>query len=185
MSSKKELRLRFRTHRMSMTPEHVQSRSQLICTSLFNRIRKDDYQTIAIFLPIRTFNEPDISPLLKQLQAGNIRMLLPIVDGLSLITVHYEEGMALKKSYGGTSIPETITLIDPSEAELVLVPMLAADKQGYRLGYGKGFYDRFLEDLKSEKWGICFDEEAIDELPFDVHDQKIDAIVTDKRFIWL
>jgi len=63
--------------------------------------------------------------------------------------------------------------------------MLATDRRGYRLGYGKGFYDRYLVDQKAAKWGICFDEEVLDELPIDEHDQKIDAIVTDKRFIWI
>jgi len=113
-SSKQALRLRFRSGRMKLRPEQLHTRSDQICTRLYEQLRRHTYTTVAIFLPIRTFNEPDIAPLLQQLKTDHIRMQLPIEDGKILTTVHYEEGMGLKKSYGGTLIPETLIPVDPN-----------------------------------------------------------------------
>jgi 5-formyltetrahydrofolate cyclo-ligase len=181
---------------MAMSTEDHQLQSEQICNRLLDLIREHKFQTVAIFLSISSFNEPDLTLLLHHLSADGIQLQLPIVEGDQLTTVKYEVGMHLKKSYGGTKVPEIIIPVDPTLAELILVPMLAADLHGVRLGYGKGYYDRYLGTLLGErsgerfgdraaaKWGICFDEEVMVSLLSEEHDQKIDAIVTDKRFIW-
>jgi 5-formyltetrahydrofolate cyclo-ligase len=185
---------------MAMSMEDHQLRSEQICSRLLDLIREHTFQTVAIYLSISSFNEPDLTLLLHHLSADGIQLQLPIVEGDQLTTVKYEVGMRLKKSYGGTKVPETIIPVDPTLAELILVPMLAADLHGFRLGYGKGYYDRYLGALFAErsgersgerfgdraaaKWGICFDEEVMASLLSEEHDQKIEAIVTDKRFIW-
>ncbi len=65
--------------------------------------------------------------------------------------------------------------------DLLLVPGLAFNLSGERLGRGKGFYDKFLETFKGEKIGICFECQLIKDIPTEIHDQKCDWLITEKN----
>lgn len=67
------------------------------------------------------------------------------------------------------------------EPTLCLVPGLCYTRVGYRLGYGKGYYDRFLEKFGGISVGLCYDECLTDSLPIDGYDKKVDFIITNKR----
>ncbi len=69
----------------------------------------------------------------------------------------------------------------PDEKSVFIVPGMAFDKKGYRLGYGGGYYDRFLSNFKGMKIGLCFEECLCDCLPSDEHDIKVDFIITDVK----
>jgi 5-formyltetrahydrofolate cyclo-ligase len=64
---------------------------------------------------------------------------------------------------------------------LVIVPRLAFDAQGHRLGLGKGFYDRMLQDFRGKKAGIAFDEQIVDAVPAEKNDVKMDFVLTPTR----
>lgn len=83
-----------------------------------------------------------------------------------------------------TNIPPE-RVIDPAELELILVPGLAFDTHGNRLGQGGGFYDRFLPHTGSGTTtiGIAFDEQVIEQVPTDVHDRRVNYILTPTRLI--
>lgn len=71
----------------------------------------------------------------------------------------------------------------PQKNDLVIVPCLSADRMGNRIGYGKGYYDRFLKDFNGVSVCPCYDEMLSDTLPTDDYDMKINIIVTDKEVI--
>ncbi|MDD7971257.1 5-formyltetrahydrofolate cyclo-ligase [Roseinatronobacter alkalisoli] len=77
---------------------------------------------------------------------------------------------------------------DPVIPQALIVPMLAFDRRGYRLGYGGGFYDRTLEKLRSAgpvlAVGLAFDAQICDDLPTEATDQQLDAIITGSGVIW-
>ena len=83
-----------------------------------------------------------------------------------------------------TNIPPE-RVVDPAELELILVPGLAFDTHGNRLGQGGGFYDRFLPHTGSGTItiGIAFDEQVIEQVPADVHDRRVNYILTPTRLI--
>jgi 5-formyltetrahydrofolate cyclo-ligase len=84
-------------------------------------------------------------------------------------------------AYGTRVPPESAAAVTPG---LLLVPLLAYDERGYRLGYGGGFYDRSLAALSSPiAVGCAYDAQAIDEVPTDDHDRRLDWIVTEKRIL--
>lgn len=64
---------------------------------------------------------------------------------------------------------------------ICVVPALAFDVQGFRLGYGKGYYDRFLSNFQGKSVGLCYDECLCEKLPSDEYDQKVNIIITDKK----
>lgn len=83
-----------------------------------------------------------------------------------------------------TNVP-TERIVDVSDLELILVPGLAFDKHGNRLGQGGGFYDRFLPHITSGTItiGIAFDEQIVDSIPTGVHDKRVNYILTPSRLI--
>jgi 5-formyltetrahydrofolate cyclo-ligase len=74
-------------------------------------------------------------------------------------------------------------LASPEQFDLVLVPGLAFDRAGHRLGAGKGYYDRFLAQIKAPKIALAFDFQIVARIPVEAHDQQVDLIVTEKEVI--
>jgi len=68
---------------------------------------------------------------------------------------------------------------------ICIIPLLAIDEKGNRIGFGKGYYDKFLEDKKCIKIGICYDFQIIKGIPCEPHDIPLDLIISEKRTIKL
>ncbi len=137
------------------------------------------------FLPIGS--EMDVRPLLNRLRAKEIEVSLPVVIGndLPLVFRKWCDGDPLIEEEFGTKAPgpEAKELVP----DLLIVPMLAFDRLGYRLGYGGGFYDRTLARLRRDKRivavGVAYAGQEIDVVPRDELDQPLDRIVTEKEVI--
>lgn len=69
------------------------------------------------------------------------------------------------------------------ENSIILVPALCFDKNGYRLGYGKGYYDRFLQNYSFISAGLCYNSLVRMQMPTDSHDQRVDCIITDEKIV--
>lgn len=129
-------------------------------------------------------DEVDVLPALSCLAAAGHATALPVVTGRAwpLVFRLWRPGHPL--------VPGAFRIMEPmADAPLVqpgvmLVPLLAYDRQGYRLGYGGGFYDRTLEVLRAEAptlaVGIGYAGQGVDKLPIDAYDQKLDWIVTEQ-----
>ena len=137
--------------------------------------------TVLFFCPLST--EPDIIPVAKKLLAIGKRIAFPI----SLTTTYELEFKYVERledlvlgAYGIKEPPkDALSVTDFSDA-LCLVPALAFDKRGFRLGYGKGYYDRFLRASKVKSAGVVYSEFITDRLSVDKHDMSVDIIFTEK-----
>ena len=108
---------------------------------------------------------------------GHKKILLPVMDeGCSLRLVPYTPDCRMYEADNGIGQPEGKTC-DPHEAELILVPGMAFDPEGHRLGRGKGFYDRLLKNSGAYKAGVCFGFQVVGEVPSEPHDVRMDAVV--------
>ena len=100
-----------------------------------------------------------------------------------------EEDLKNGIQYGAYNIrepkPECSPAINIKDLDVVIVPAVAYDNKCYRLGYGGGFYDRFLENLRKDAVtiGIAFDLQIFDEVPKEAHDAQLDYIVTESRIL--
>ena len=134
------------------------------------------------YWPMR--HEFDVRPLLGALHERGHPCALPVVmgRGQALEFRAWAPGDALIDAAYGTRVPpESAAAVTPG---LLLVPLLAYDERGYRLGYGGGFYDRSLAALMSPiAVGCAYDAQAIDAVPTDDHDRRLDWIVTEKRIL--
>ncbi len=160
-----------------------QDKSQRISDRLLQFCLEQQFSVIHTFLPILSRGEPDISSFItKSLQEG-LRLMVPeVVHGELEMRHHwYRQETDVHDGHWGVSVPKVADLADPSLAEAVLVPMLCVDSSGFRVGYGKGYYDYFLSSLDAVFVGICFEEEVIEYMPHDPHDVPVHFVVSDLR----
>ncbi len=114
--------------------------------------------------------------------SGRKHFYLPRVNGVNLDILPYDE---TRLELGAFHIeePTGTEVVDPEEIELVIVPGVAYDRRGNRLGRGKGFYDRFLKTTKATKVGVGYKFQVFDEIPFEEHDVKMDIVITEDDHI--
>jgi 5-formyltetrahydrofolate cyclo-ligase len=136
------------------------------------------------FWPIK--DEIDIRPLMSVLADQGCQLALPVVlgRGQPLRFRAWHLGEALEKGVFGTLQPsaEGEAAVEP---DVLIVPLLACDFDGWRLGYGGGFYDRTLASLRARRRvtaiGVCFDGQCVDAVPHDRDDQRLDWLLTERR----
>lgn len=185
---KDELRQQMRQIKRQFTRQQLEELSLPIVARLKDRIK--DAQTIVAYYPLP--DEVDIRPLLDDLVAAGMTVLLPKVTG--------DTTMELRRYHGRQNLKEGVLhLLEPdgepfndySQIDNILVPGLAFDAAGHRLGRGRGYYDRFLNtvgtfflcpDSMTQKnrpsvFGVCFDFQKVSEVPTDEHDVPMDDII--------
>ena len=146
---KSDLRLHYTKLRKELSLQKIADYSlQLANNSLELPIWNFDYYHI--FLPIRDKKEIDTSFLLSILQGRDKHVILPKMEGDDLTHFLLTDNTILKTNQWNVPEPVEGISVESSKIEVVFVPLLAFDKHGNRVGYGKGFYDRFLKQCKKD-----------------------------------
>jgi len=178
---KRAIRQRILSQRKLLTEEDCQQMSLraqllLVVADCFSSSR-----TLALYSPIQ--NEVKTEQLLLAAQASGQRVCFPRVYGERLLFVVIDTVRDLDCGAFGVAEPASGTVIPVAEIDLLVVPGVAFDRRGYRLGYGKGFYDRELVAKAStaSAVGLCYDFQLCDRLPVEPHDQRLDFIVTETQ----
>ncbi|MFZ4723947.1 MAG: 5-formyltetrahydrofolate cyclo-ligase [Paludibacter sp.] len=137
------------------------------------------YKTILIYWS--TNDELPTHKIAKKWSETKI-ILLPSINGENLTLKKFSSDEQLKKGKLGISEPETNEIYN-GIIDLVIVPGIAFDLVGNRLGRGKGYYDRFFSELKIPKWGVAFDFQLLPEIPVSENDIKMDKVFTASKLI--
>jgi len=148
------------------------------------RAKKGEPHIVAGFYPIQT--EIDCLYIMKALNAIQCRCALPIMNGQKQHLAFKEWDLVeelVEGPFGTREPPSDLIYVMP---DIILVPFLAFDEKGYRLGYGGGYYDRTLEAYRKKGHdfiaiGIGYEGQKIDGVPKEVHDQPLDIIVTEQK----
>ncbi|MEQ8339095.1 MAG: 5-formyltetrahydrofolate cyclo-ligase [Cyclobacteriaceae bacterium] len=158
-----------------------EERNRLLAPRVVEFITGDSAKVIHSFLPIERNKEVNTWPIIKGLISRNLKVVVSSTDLEKEQMLHYYYHPQLKFRLNRLKIPEPINAekADTSTIDIVLIPLLAADKQGNRIGYGKGYYDRLLQDLpKVNKVGLTLGP-LFDEFNFaEAHDIKLDYCIT-------
>ncbi len=138
---------------------------------------------LAGYMAMRT--EIDPTPAMEETAAhGPVSVPVIVGAGLPLRFSRWEPGIALRDGPFGACVPEIDDFFEP---EILIVPLVAYDLQGGRLGYGGGFYDRTLEMLRAKRAtlaiGFAFGAQQADALPLEPTDQPLDMIVTERGVV--
>ena len=123
-------------------------------------------------------------PLIERLHERGVAVALPRIEGADLVPIPYVPGDPTTTTSFGAEEPVGGMRLDPSSIEVVAVPGVAFDRQGRRIGYGGGYYDRFLRGMPAFTVGLGFGLQVLDEdLPGGGFDVPVDAIVSEGETI--
>ena len=185
---KSELRKLYLSKRKAISVEEMAIKSQQIADLFFQNFDLLAIKNLHIFLPIIKHNEIDTWLIIKELQQNfsEISIIIPkvIQEKSELESYVFNEKNLIENSWGILEpTGENQEKILSEQIDLVIIPLLIFDKNGNRVGYGKGFYDRFLQQCKPEtlKIGLCL-EEPVEEIE-DVNkfDVKINFCLTPNK----
>lgn len=113
---------------------------------------------------------------------GRKHFFLPRVNGVNLDLLPYIESELQKGAYD-IEEPTGSNLADVKDVDLMIIPAVAFDRRGNRLGRGKGFYDQLLSTTKATKIGVGYEFQLMDELPAETHDVPMDMVITQYSFL--
>ena len=135
----------------------------------------EEYRSANSVMAFVGFNgEPDTDPLFARISVEGKRLILPRVEPSGIVAVDGDSPMSVSKFGVTEPIGPPIGL---DEIDFVIVPGLAFTLAGDRLGYGQGYYDRFLPTLAAPSVGVCFVDQLIDEMPLTEYDVQVDMVV--------
>ncbi|MFD2614041.1 5-formyltetrahydrofolate cyclo-ligase [Paenibacillus gansuensis] len=186
---KKITRTRIRTLRASMTAEEHASKSEEICLRVIRDVVSimKPGSTLFTFMPMP--GEADVTGILEHCWSNGIPAAVPKVEPSTRdMTFHYINSYddVQKGRYGIREPLPSTRLAEPLSAGLLLVPGLAFDAAGRRLGMGGGYYDRFMEKVKAS--GLLFPVAApayelqlVEKVPFEAHDLVVNMVITERK----
>jgi len=175
--TKPELRRFIRTQKKQYSAAELAAKSEEICNMVLASACWQEASTLLLYYPLK--DEVDVRPLITEAFNGGKQVLLPVCKEDDLELRLYEGEPSLSVGAFGIMEPTgpLFAIEDYPEIQLALIPGMAFDKAGHRLGRGKGYYDRLLLRLSAKLTGICFPFQLLDEVPTDVHDVAVGEVV--------
>lgn len=185
--TKEEIRKKILSQRFKMSQREVQAKSEVICSYLISSKQFREAKIISLYSPIKKeVRTEDIFN--AAIDKGKI-VGFPVSDPKNLEITYFEvDGMSelLKGTYGIMEPPsDKERMINVSDIDLIIIPGVAFDERGFRIGYGGGYFDRLLgrDDIKAITMALAFDSQVVSKIPEESHDVRVDFIFTESRRI--
>lgn len=182
---KKDLRIQIRAKLHAMTPDQRAQASALACAVL--RQQKIWSQANSVLFYATLQDELDFSPLIDEALAFGKTVALPkFIEATKTYAPFKISNTNRDCAVGRFGIVEPVATcaeFPANRLDLVLVPGVAFDPTGHRLGRGQGHYDRLLANVVGIKCGVAFDEQLVQRIPAEAHDIRMNCLVTPTRFI--
>jgi 5-formyltetrahydrofolate cyclo-ligase len=172
MKSKNEIRQLIKNKREALDPAEKEKLDKDIILKINENSDFKAANTILVYMSHK--NEVDIIDF-----TNNKNLVLPRVNNENLDLYLIESLDDLEEGAYGIMEPKTTCKkVLPDDIDLALIPGVAFDKKGHRIGFGKGYYDRLETKLTCKKIGIAYDFQIVDEIPFESHDLPVDLLIT-------
>ena len=195
VAQKKAMREEIRARLDALDGMQIESKSRSLADRLFATSWWASGQWIFIFIPM--FGEVDTRFIVAEAYKETKQVAIPRMEGEEIAFYAYDGNTEnlVPNQFGILEPDPSWKLIDPAAPTgkrlLVLAPGLAFDRQGRRLGKGKGYYERFLRGMRAahpagrDSWavGLAFTEQLVDRVPVSAHDELLEGIVTDREVI--
>lgn len=181
---KRSLRRLMLEKRRALSSSEVVAHSLAIQQSFMDSAGFLRAESLALYAPIH--NEVDTAALQRQSLLAGKKVLYPVVDGSKLTFRQITAAADLESGAFGIDEPGENTIVcSPEGIDIFIIPGVAFDMKGRRIGYGKGFYDRTLHPLEccGRFVGFCYDFQLVDEIVGEPHDVTLDLIFTETRII--
>ena len=173
---KKELRRSIRERKRAMTEEEIVSRSEKLGVLFAQSEAYKNAKTIYGYLPYN--QEVRTVPMLEQALRDGKRVAVPKVYGDEMKFLYLDDLTKVSKGYAGIPEPIADEPVADDKTALVLMPGLAFDPEGHRIGYGGGFYDKFLAaEPNHPTLALCYEFQMLPELHTEEHDIPVDTVL--------
>lgn len=180
---KNQIREQNKIKRRAMSETEVAEKSNAVAKAFLQSELYKNAQQIMAYFPLG--NETDTREIISAVFSDGKRLVLPVTDPKTgeITPCICEKDTKLIKGAFSVTEPQTKLPADMSKTDVVLVPGIAFDLSGNRVGFGKGCYDRLLKDTAAVKVGLCYDYQICPEIPADEHDVKMDFLITENGLI--
>ena len=184
-SEKRRLRQALKNRMNALSDEYCQEADQLIAERLFGL--EEWREAEVVFCYVGTGREIDTSRIIDRRLAGGKRVGVPLCTGPGVMEVREIDGWdcLVPGRYGILEPKRECPLMEPEEIGLAVVPGLSFTADGVRLGYGGGYYDRYLPRVRGIKLALCREQCLSDSLPAEAHDLPMDLVLTEKSTYYL
>lgn len=179
---KSALRTQMLRVRDGLSPAIRSEKSRKIRNSILSLCHHYAPGPIHLFLPFGT--EPEIRSLMEPLWEQGFQLVVPVISQEGLTLAPIEPWTALWPGPYGILEPRKFDPVPSDLVSLYLLPGVAFDRNGRRLGYGKGYYDKLLSRSPAPKFGVSFDEQIVSSVPITETDILVDGIITDKEIVY-
>ncbi len=179
MMTKQEIREQNKTLRRQMNRIDAETKSQAAAEAFLKSEVYGTSKQIMLYMPLG--NELDLTAVKNTALADGKRVVLPVTEKNSgIITpICVGENTVFEKGSFSVMEPQSTATADMARTDVVLVPGIAFDKGGARVGFGKGCYDMLLERYSGIKIGVCYEFQLQSKIPADLHDVRMDYILTE------
>lgn len=181
---KAALREQMKEARLALSKAEVEGRSAPIVARLVELEAFRRAGSVMLYLPVR--NEVDTTRVVTQCLNDGKVLVLPRMDyEHDRIVAHRVDDVATQLVLGRMDLvepdPAKTDVVSPAEIDLVVVPGLVFDRQGYRIGWGRGYYDAFLaaDEAHAERVGLAYEFQLVDVVEHDGHDVPMHSVVTE------
>jgi 5-formyltetrahydrofolate cyclo-ligase len=179
---KPHLRTQYRAMRDALTAEAVAEASARICERLAAWPIFQQAQTVAAYMAFG--NEISLALLMKQPHGKRWAIPRTLVKPEPRLVFHpYDPTRLARHPFGMLEPDASLPVVEPHELDMILVPGVAFDRCGYRLGFGGGFYDRFLPRVTTTKVGITYAAGVVEQVPHEPFDQPVDFLVSETGLV--
>jgi len=176
MLTKKEIRQQVLKMRRDMTEEQVMELSELICNKIRETAAYKEAEKICLYMPID--NEVDVTMLAHQAWTEGKSLWLPKTNGTVMDFFKFDQDTSFVTGAYGMLEPVSEEVLEMDGRTLVLMPGVAFSYEGGRIGYGGGYYDKYLHGhTECKTIAVCYGFQILDELPLEEHDVKPDMII--------
>lgn len=163
--------------RLQLSDETFSLYNQQICSKVLHHPQIQKAKIIGCYVSLPS--EVDTFHIINSLLPYK-RICVPKVEGNHMQFYEISSLNELKPGHFHVLEPITTKIMMPDEIDCMLVPLLAYDQLGYRVGYGKGYYDRYFQsDFHGYKIGLAFSFQYVDQIHHDIFDQKLDEVVNE------
>ncbi len=179
--TKEEARKAILRKRIEISPDLKREKDRSIRRNLLSLEELCRARVILLYYPVR--GEPDLIPLVRSLLKAKKEIAFPRVEGDSLTLYTVSDLGSLRRGRFGIPEPVDGKRVDPADVDLAVVPGVIFDRRGYRIGFGKGYYDRLLSGVGFLKVGVAYSFQVLEEIPRDPWDVPVDIVVTEEEVI--
>ena len=177
---KNELRKIYKLKRREMTVEEVEVKSKKACKHFLESDLYKNADTLMLYMPLG--KETDTTDIINCAFSDGKKVAFPVTDEASAQITPCYATVDTEFSKGGFSVkePDVKVVANAKDFDVIIVPGIAFDKKGCRIGFGKGCYDKLLVGTDAVKIGFCYDLQIFDNIPTEEFDIKMDYIITEK-----